>query len=127
MRPLRRALESYLGQHSKAGLKLLVGGDVVGHLAVVLCTVCAKGRRQLREGGGKAKGRGSPAHTKPGKLAGFQYIATRNLSKRERKWKKMWKNDRIFGEKREKYPRERQARWDLEHLRTVSTKLIPGQ
>lgn len=37
--------------------------------------------------------------------------------------RKMWKTE----EKAARFPRERQARWDLEHLRTASTKMVPEE
>lgn len=35
----------------------------------------------------------------------------------------MWKMERTSEEERQPYPRERQARWDSEHMKTVSTRL----
>ena len=39
-------------------------------------------------------------------------------------WKSMWKRNSV---EEKGFPREKQARWDLENLRTVSTKMIPGE
>lgn len=39
----------------------------------------------------------------------------------------MWEFQRKEREKAPGFPRERQARWDLEHLRTASTKMIPEE